>query len=72
MSPDLVLWLAFTLKITVTAGFVVVCSLIAERASALVGALVVTMPASAGPAYVLLAMDHDACNMSCCRPRAAT
>jgi len=39
---------------------VVVCSLIAERAGALVGALVVTLPASAGPAYVLLAIDHDA------------
>jgi hypothetical protein len=60
MSPDLLLWLAFTLKITVTAGFVVVCSLIAERAGALAGALVVTLPASAGPAYVLLAMDHNA------------
>jgi len=60
MSPDLLPWLAFTLKITVTAGFVVVCSLIAERAGALVGALVVTLPASAGPAYVLLAIDHDA------------
>jgi hypothetical protein len=60
MSPDLLLRLAFALKITVTAVFVVACSLIAERAGALVGALVVTLPASAGPAYVLMAMDHDA------------
>jgi len=59
MSPDILPWLAFTLKITVTTGVVVACSLITERAGALVGALVVTLPASAGPTYVLLAMDHD-------------
>jgi hypothetical protein len=59
MSHDILPWLAFPLKITITAGFVVACSLITERAGALVGALVVTLPASAGPAYVLLAMDHD-------------
>jgi len=60
MSPDLLLWPAFALKIIVTTAFVVACSLITERAGALVGALVVTLPASAGPAYVLLAMDYDA------------
>jgi len=60
MSPDLLLWLAFALKIIATTVFVVARSLITERAGALVGALVVTLPASAGPAYVLLAMDYDA------------
>ena len=60
MSLNLLLWLAFALKITVTAVFVVTCSLITERAGALIGALVVTLPASAGPAYVFLAIEHDA------------
>jgi len=32
----------------------------AERAGALVGALVATLPVGAGPAYVFLALDHDA------------
>jgi hypothetical protein len=60
MSLNLLLWLAFALKITVTTVFVVICSLITERAGALIGALVVTLPTSAGPVYVFLAMEHDA------------
>jgi hypothetical protein len=42
----------------VAAGFVVAASFVAERAGALVGALVLTLPIGAGPAYILLALDH--------------
>jgi hypothetical protein len=38
----------------------VTASFVAERAGALVGAMVMTLPVGAGPAYVLLALDHGA------------
>jgi hypothetical protein len=60
MSPDLVFWLALATKLIITAGFVVLASWTAERAGPLVGAMVVTLPVAAGPAYVFLALDHDA------------
>ncbi len=44
----------------VAAAFVVTASFIAERAGALVAAMVMTLPVGAGPAYVLLALDHGA------------
>ena len=44
----------------VTALFVTAATIIAERLGAVVGALVATLPFSAGPAYVFLALDHDA------------
>jgi hypothetical protein len=44
----------------VTALFVSVATIIAERLGAAVGALVATLPVSAGPVYVFLALDHDA------------
>ena len=60
MSPDILFWLALATKMCVTAAFVVFATLAAERAGPLVGALVVTLPISAGPAYVFVALDHDA------------
>src|SRR5215468_2770376 len=60
MSPELVFWLALTTKMAVTALFVSVATIIAERLGAAVGALVATLPVSAGPVYVFLALDHDA------------
>jgi hypothetical protein len=59
MSPDLLFWLALAVKMAITAGFVVLATATAERAGALVGALVATLPIAAGPAYVFLALDHD-------------
>jgi len=44
----------------VTAAFVVSASIITERAGPVIGALVATLPISAGPSYVFLALDHDA------------
>ncbi|MDE2228508.1 MAG: hypothetical protein KGL11_05650 [Alphaproteobacteria bacterium] len=53
-------WLALAAKMAVTAAFVVGATRAAERAGPLVGAMVATLPISAGPAYLLLALEHDA------------
>ena len=55
--PDLQL-AAFASKIVLTAGIVVGAAMATERAGALLGALIVTLPISAGPAYFFLALDH--------------
>ena len=60
MSPDLTFIFALIIKMLVTAGIVVVASLVAERAGPMIGSLVATLPVSAGPAYVFLSLDHDA------------
>ena len=60
MSPDFSFFLVLALRMAVTAGFVVSASVIAERAGPVIGALVATLPISAGPSYVFLALDHDA------------
>jgi hypothetical protein len=60
MSPDLAFILTLVLRMAVTAAFVVSASVITERSGAVIGALVATLPISAGPSYVFLALDHDA------------
>ncbi len=60
MSPDLYFLFTLAIKMAVTAGFVIAATVIAERAGPLIGALIVTLPISAGPAYVFVALDHDA------------
>jgi hypothetical protein len=60
MSPELMFWFALAAKMAITALFVSVATIIAERLGATVGALVATLPVSAGPVYVFLALDHDA------------
>jgi hypothetical protein len=60
MSPDLVFILTLVLRMAVTAAFVVSASIITERSGPVIGALVATLPISAGPTYVFLALDHDA------------
>jgi hypothetical protein len=60
MPPDLAFILTLALRMAVTAAFVVSASVITERAGPVIGALVATLPISAGPAYVFLALDHDA------------
>ena len=60
MSPDLLFWLALAIKMIVAALFVIAATVTAERAGPAIGALVATLPVSAGPAYVFLALDHDA------------
>lgn len=52
--------LMLLLKMAVAAGIVVGCSLLAERSGPLLAAMIATLPISAGPVYVFLALDHDA------------
>ncbi len=59
MSPELAFTLTLLLRMAVTAAFVVSASLITERAGPVIGALIATLPISAGPSYVFLALDHD-------------
>jgi hypothetical protein len=60
MTPTLAFWLSLAVKMGVAATFVVLASLAAQRAGALVGAMIATLPVSAGPVYVFLALEHDA------------
>jgi hypothetical protein len=60
MSPDLTFILSVVLRMAVAAAFVVTGSVITERSGPVIGALVATLPISAGPSYVFLALDHDA------------
>jgi hypothetical protein len=60
MSPDLAFILTLALRMAFAAAFVVTASIITERSGPVIGALIATLPISAGPSYVFLAMDHDA------------
>src|SRR5215471_29246 len=57
-DPAFILLLIF--RMAISAAFVVSASIIAERSGPVIGALVATLPISAGPSYVFLALDHDA------------
>jgi len=59
MSPDCFFWFGVVVKIAVAAGFVIAATALAERAGPFIGALIVTLPISTGPAYIFLALDHD-------------
>jgi hypothetical protein len=60
MSPDLYFTLTLIVKMVVTAAFLLAATITAERAGPLIGGLVSTLPISAGPVYIFLALDHDA------------
>ena len=60
MSADLLAWLPWITKLVLAAAIVVAASVIAERVGALTGALIATLPVTIWPAYVFLALDHDA------------
>ena len=60
MSPELAFLLTLGFRMAITAAFVVTASIITERSGPVIGALVATLPISAGPSYVFLALDHDA------------
>jgi energy-converting hydrogenase Eha subunit E len=53
-------FLLLALRMAIAAAFVVSASVVAERTGPVIGALVATLPISAGPTYVFLAFDHDA------------
>src|SRR5262249_6085646 len=58
MSPHLLFLLSLAVKMAVTAAFGVAATSLAERAGAVVGAMIATLPIAAGPAYIFLALDH--------------
>ncbi|MDH2400471.1 hypothetical protein QCM77_11055 [Bradyrhizobium sp. SSUT18] len=60
MPPELHFILLLVLRMAIAAAFVVSASFIAERTGPVIGGLVATLPISAGPSYVFLALDHDA------------
>src|SRR5262245_17088383 len=60
MSPDLYFALTLIVKMVVTAAFLLAATITAERAGPLIGGLVATLPISAGPVYIFLALDQDA------------
>jgi hypothetical protein len=58
-SPDLHFLLALAVRMAVAAAFVVTASIATERSGPVIGALIATLPVSAGPSYLFLAIDHD-------------
>jgi uncharacterized membrane protein (GlpM family) len=52
-------WLPLLIRVVAASGVVVLASLVAERVGPFFGGLIATLPVSTGPAYVLLAIDHD-------------
>jgi uncharacterized membrane protein (GlpM family) len=59
MPPENLFWFALAIKMAMTALFVIFATVAAERSGPLVGGLVATLPVSAGPAYVFLALEHE-------------
>jgi len=53
-------WLELALKLGSTAAVVVLVCLVVERSGPVLGGLIATLPISAGPTFVFLAMEHDA------------
>jgi hypothetical protein len=47
-------------KMLLTMSIVVAASFLVERSGPFLGAMIATLPISAGPSYVFLAMDHGA------------
>jgi hypothetical protein len=60
MTGDILFLIALLAKMAVVAAFVVGAVYAAERAGPVVGAMVATLPISAGPAYIVLSLDHGA------------
>jgi hypothetical protein len=60
ISPETTFLLTLVLRMAITAAFVVTASVITEKSGPVIGALIATLPISAGPSYVFLALDHDA------------
>src|SRR5881394_4653160 len=59
MSPEFAYVISLGARMVFAAAFVVSASVITERSGPAIGALVATLPVSAGPAYLFLALDHD-------------
>jgi hypothetical protein len=60
LSPEIYFAVTLIVRMAVTAAFLLAATVTAERAGPLVGGLVATLPISAGPVYIFLALDHGA------------
>lgn len=60
MSPEVFYWFTIAVKMAIGASVVIAATITAERAGPLIGALVATLPVSAGPSYFFLAFEQDA------------
>lgn len=60
MSPEIYFWLVIALKMAIAASVVIGATIAAERAGPLIGALIATLPVSAGPSYFFLAFEQNA------------
>ncbi len=60
MSPELYFTVTLIVRMAITAAFLLAATVTAERAGPLIGGLVATLPISAGPIYIFLAIDHGA------------
>jgi hypothetical protein len=60
MSPEIFYWLTIALKMAIAASVVIAATVATERAGPLIGALIATLPVSAGPSYFFLAFEQNA------------
>lgn len=58
-EPFLILAATLASRMLAVAAVVVIASLLVERVGPVVGAMVASLPISAGPAYLFLALDHS-------------
>jgi uncharacterized membrane protein (GlpM family) len=58
MLSDPIFWYGLLLKIAMTAGIVVVASVIVERSGPFIGALIAALPTAGGAALIILAVEH--------------
>jgi hypothetical protein len=59
MSSELIFILTLVSRMAIVAALVVTASFITERFGPAIGALIASLPISAGPSFVFLALDHD-------------
>lgn len=59
-------WLQLILKMAASATVVVIATVAAEKAGPFWGAMIASLPVSAGPIYILLALEHDAAFLARC------
>lgn len=58
MSSELFFLVSLLLKIVMTAGIVVVASVLVERSGPFIGALIASLPTAGGAALIILAVEH--------------
>src|SRR6185312_17135817 len=60
MSPEIYFALTLVVRMAITAAFLIVTTVTAERAGPVIGGLVAALPVSTGPVYIFLSLDHSA------------